>query len=260
MGCAGVCCVFECVCISVSAVWWHKQFCCCDITFILESHFPVAQPLYFLPHATSFSLKPAETCRKTCADLVRSKTTTWKRKNVFRFYSCPLVVTDSRTHFSDTSEWQWGKVSLLWIQSILTETLLKPAAIGWFSTVWTITRFSCSKHASKQESVTSTWFCLDKCVCCQRPGCQINSLRVLVRIFHYWNRLYLAMVVMVNDQRRLLDGFEGSRPARQSTWQSVAGPRGRMLQFLQHCLVSSCLQKTMNFWCFRSAKDSLLKW
>lgn len=99
MGCACVCCVFECVCISVSAVWWHKQFCCCDITFILESHFPVAQPLYFLPHATSFSLKPAETCRKTCADLVRSKTTTWKRKNVFRFYSCPLVVTDSRTHF-----------------------------------------------------------------------------------------------------------------------------------------------------------------
>lgn len=93
-------CVFACVCVGVSAVYgWHKQFFCCDITFIWQSHFRVAQPLYFLPHATSFSLKSAETCRETSADLVRSKTTTLKRKNVFRVYSCPLVATDSLTHF-----------------------------------------------------------------------------------------------------------------------------------------------------------------
>lgn len=91
-------CVCACVCKCECRMYgWHKQFFCCDITFILQSHFRVAQPLYFVPHATSFSLKSAEICRKTSVDLVRSKTTTRKRKNMFRLYSFPLVVTDSNT-------------------------------------------------------------------------------------------------------------------------------------------------------------------
>lgn len=91
-------------------------------------------------------------------DLVMSTTSTYPQTTV-----SPLAAKGCITHFK-----MIRAALLLWMQNILTETLLKPAAIGWFSTVRTITRSCCSKQVNKQESVTVTWFYMDSCVCCER--------------------------------------------------------------------------------------------
>lgn len=131
-----------------------------------------------------FSFKSRYSCLVKCQpnslcfiilNILFKRTKNVKKNTIFDIrlllgvYCFPLAAKDYITHFKIRA------ALLLWMHNILTETLLKPAAIGWFSTVWTLTRSCCSKQVNKQESVTVTWFYMDSCVCCDRPGYQRNS-------------------------------------------------------------------------------------
>lgn len=56
------------------------------------------------------------------------------------------------------------------MHDILTETLLKPAAIGWFSTVGTGTGFCCSENENKQGSATAAWIWIGHVLAADSPA------------------------------------------------------------------------------------------